>query len=370
MQPGIDIVDVINLLGAAQGLLLTIAILTLKKSGRTANVLLSGLIITCAVIIVDSVLYRSGYIYSVIHLAEILPSFAYLLGPLLYLYSKALTIASFRFERKHWLHFLPFLAVFLYRLPFVMQTAEYKTAYLNQVFDAYPAELLVIAIGVRLQVLVYILVTLRMLVRHGADIRQLFSSLDDISLNWLRNILVFSAFFWLLSVVRILFVYKIETIQLDSLLFSFLIYSVSYMGLKQPEIFVGVKDAEPAKKYAKSTLSQDKAEQYLKTLLKVMETEKPYTRKDLTLAGLAEQLSVSQHHLSQILNERLNQNFFDFVNQYRVEEAKRWLANRDYAHYSLEAIGKEVGFNAKSTFNAVFKKVAQITPSAYRNHPA
>jgi AraC-like DNA-binding protein len=155
---------------------------------------------------------------------------------------------------------------------------------------------------------------------------------------------------------------------------TIIIYGLAYLGLRQPETTAG-SDAptpadevavQPAKKYEKSTLTSERSEFYLKKLLSIMETEKPYTDGDLTLSKLASKLSISAHHLSQIINERLKQNFFDFVNTYRVAEAKRKLVDPAKKHYSLLAIAEEVGFNSKSAFNVAFKKQTNMTPSEFR----
>ena len=98
-----------------------------------------------------------------------------------------------------------------------------------------------------------------------------------------------------------------------------------------------------------------------------METDKLYLNSDLTLRELAEKLSISPHNLSEILNTRLNQSFYDFINRYRVEEVKRRLADNDSDKYSLIAIAFDSGFNSKSSFNTIFKKQTGSTPSQYRN---
>jgi AraC-like DNA-binding protein len=164
---------------------------------------------------------------------------------------------------------------------------------------------------------------------------------------------------------------------------SALIYSLGYLALHKPEALTGdigretshgATDAQvetadetlSAKKYEKSTLTPERGERYLRRLLAHMETEKPYVDGELTLPKLAGRLSIPAPHLSQIINERLQQNFFDFVNTYRVEEAKRRLLDPAKQHYSVLAIAEEVGFNSKSSFNAVFKKHVQMTPSEFR----
>jgi AraC-like DNA-binding protein len=157
---------------------------------------------------------------------------------------------------------------------------------------------------------------------------------------------------------------------------TIIINAMVYLGLRKPGTLIGVDNSsatEPgdqrAKRYEKSTLTSDKSEIYLTRLLTVMETEKTYTDGDLTLPKLATKLSVSAHHLSQIINERLHQNFFDFVNTCRVEEAKRNLVDPAKKHYSILAIAEEVGFNSKSAFNTAFKKQTHMTPSEFRKVP-
>jgi AraC-like DNA-binding protein len=97
-----------------------------------------------------------------------------------------------------------------------------------------------------------------------------------------------------------------------------------------------------------------------------MEKERPYTDGNLTLQKLAKALAMPANHLSQIINEQLNQNFFDFINYHRIEEAKRMLVDPARKHYSILAISEEVGFNSKSAFNAAFKKHTDMTPSEFR----
>jgi AraC-like DNA-binding protein len=97
-----------------------------------------------------------------------------------------------------------------------------------------------------------------------------------------------------------------------------------------------------------------------------MEEEKPYLNPNLTLNDLSNKLGISNHNLSEILNTHLKQNFFDFVNQYRVEEVKKYLADEGNDHLTLLSIAFDAGFNSKSGFNAIFKKYIHVTPSEYR----
>jgi ligand-binding sensor domain-containing protein/prolipoprotein diacylglyceryltransferase/AraC-like DNA-binding protein len=118
-------------------------------------------------------------------------------------------------------------------------------------------------------------------------------------------------------------------------------------------------------RYEKSRIDDDTAGTIVGLILKYLETKKPYKNPDLTLANLADQIDLTPHLLSQLLNDRLNKNFNNFINSYRVDEVKSMLedpANRD----KLLAIAYDAGFRSKTTFNTIFKKFTGKTPSEYR----
>jgi AraC-like DNA-binding protein len=139
---------------------------------------------------------------------------------------------------------------------------------------------------------------------------------------------------------------------------------MGYIGLRRPEGLTGMDDLP--RRYKKSTLTLERSDIYLQRLLNRMNSEKPYLDGDLTLQKLAKALAISPHHLSQTINEQLNQNFFDFINTYRIEEAKRMLLDPAKKHYSILTVSEEVGFNSKSAFSTAFKKQVNMTPSEFR----
>lgn len=95
--------------------------------------------------------------------------------------------------------------------------------------------------------------------------------------------------------------------------------------------------------------------------------QRQFLDSTLTLDKVADALTISKSHLSRVINTELGMGFPDYLNALRVEEAKSYLNNPDFANYTLVAIGLEAGFNSKTTFNTVFKKVTSLTPSEYRN---
>jgi AraC-like DNA-binding protein len=103
-------------------------------------------------------------------------------------------------------------------------------------------------------------------------------------------------------------------------------------------------------------------------LEKVMKEEKPYLNKNLSLNLLADKLNIRTHILSYILNTHYNENFYNYINNFRIEYCKALLKNPKKQHLSIEGIAFEGGFGSKSTFNTLFKKQYRMTPTQYNNN--
>lgn len=95
--------------------------------------------------------------------------------------------------------------------------------------------------------------------------------------------------------------------------------------------------------------------------------ERPYLNPELTLTQLASDLDITTHHLSQIINEQFKLNFFEYINQFRVEEVKSRISNPEFENYSFLGIALDSGFNSKSSFNRIFKKFTNQTPTQYKS---
>ena len=125
-------------------------------------------------------------------------------------------------------------------------------------------------------------------------------------------------------------------------------------------------EKEIIKKYEKSGLKKAEADNYFLSLEKFMREEKPYLDPDLTISDLSNKLGIQRHYLTQTINERLQKNFFMYVNEYRVREAKRMMDDENCKDYTLLRIAYESGFNSKSGFNTIFKRLTGYTPSEYK----
>lgn len=142
---------------------------------------------------------------------------------------------------------------------------------------------------------------------------------------------------------------------------------VIYLLLRFPDLARKAQEAV-ATAYAVSTLGKVDIERALASLRRLLEQEQVYRDPDLSLSRLAEQIDLSSHQLSELINTQLDTSFPRLVRQYRVEAAQRMLIDEPRA--SVLSIGLSVGFNSQSSFYTAFKDVAGTVPSRYRAKPA
>jgi AraC-like DNA-binding protein len=107
-----------------------------------------------------------------------------------------------------------------------------------------------------------------------------------------------------------------------------------------------------------ATNIQNKLENY-------MITARAYQNSKLTINDISKEMDIPRHYITQVLNERLQKNFFTWINDYRINDVKAKLKDEKYAHLTVIALAYESGFNSKSSFNSVFKKSTGQTPSEY-----
>ncbi len=302
-------------------------------------------------------------------------------GPFLYLYISSLTDDKFRISWKNLIHFTPFVLFNLYILlasffPHYAQKISldhseniHGTAYLFNLF-------LILTV---LSGPIYILLTIRLFRKLDINIFNNFSASGNSNLDWMRKLIYTFGVVWtvLLFFTTIHHVFGLFSWSFCTnglfLSLSVFILLIGFLGLNQKEIFVQYPDKkieyvidEPKTKYATSLLKEDEMDGYIHKIRQYMDDEKPYLDADISLPELSEKMNIPSHHLSRVINEKLNLNFFDFINQYRVEEVKSRINDPQYEHLSILGIAFDSGFNTKSAFNRVFKKMTGMTPSEFR----
>ncbi|HWR72051.1 MAG TPA: helix-turn-helix domain-containing protein [Nitrospirota bacterium] len=298
-------------------------------------------------------------------------------------------------------HFTPVVIVYVYLMPLLLLNSRTKAHVwylLNGHFRDTSAVVDPITITAIIQIAGYLILSLRLLAVHSGNIRQSFSTLKDVSLSWLRTLII--AFVLLLCMYTFFAVFSQyygiyhKASYLNNLLVTIVIYVMGYRGIRQSEIFTASVSPDAAGdpqqedraaaqdemaaprranagaydsvKYAKSSLSDNLAETILSRLTQLMEQEKPHLEMGLTLPMLSKMLAVSPNHLSQVINGKLNKSFFDFVNMYRVEETKKALVSPGSGRFSILGIALDAGFNSKSSFYSAFKKHTGMTPSQFK----
>lgn len=147
----------------------------------------------------------------------------------------------------------------------------------------------------------------------------------------------------------------------------FFIGMLTFFGFVQPEVFEGksIKEVTPFIKYRKTGLSPALSLEMKQKLLHIMHREKPHLNNELRLDDISRLMNLSRNHTSQIINEHFNLSFFDFVNRYRIKEAKKLLMKNMENGLTMTQIAYDVGFNNRASFYKAFKKFTERNPSEY-----
>ncbi|NML69445.1 AraC family transcriptional regulator [Chryseobacterium sp. RP-3-3] len=269
--------------------------------------------------------------------------------PLYYLYVNSACYYNFKLHKKHLLHALPFLFFFC----LFSVTGISKQGY--RVFD-------IISI---IQYYYYIIAVFLVLRTFRKLYQENYSSNHHLTYQWLIQ----TTLLFLIGNVFVLirgFVEENSPVYTYLYTFTslFVLFVISWFvlnALYRPNLFAGInKDLVPVK-----SVNELKEEpEQLKSLLQFMETEKPYLNDKLTLQKLSEQINLPEKQLSLLINQHTGKHFFDFINEFRITDAKTLL--KEQSQLTVLEILYEVGFNSKSSFYTAFKKETNLTPTDYR----
>jgi AraC-like DNA-binding protein len=223
--------------------------------------------------------------------------------------------------------------------------------------------------SLNIQIFVYLLLTIRFVLRYVEETKRNYSELSHVRISWYVLVLAIFISHWLFDILTSysLFWFDNLTEEFELLsLISLLAFAtvIIYRGLQRDLIFTSNSYKE---KYLNSNITEDEKVAYTLKLEEYMSKEKPYLSPKLSLTELADLVNLQPKYLSQIINESFNCNFFDFVNSYRIKEAKKQLElMKNYGHKTILELLFEVGFNSKSAFNRAFKKQLGLTPTEFK----
>jgi AraC-like DNA-binding protein len=346
---------------------------SVKKS--RANIFLSVLLIALSFNIAH-VLYAGNVFnhFSVKVYAFGDPTFL-LIAPLLWFYTSELTGHRVSLSWKQVLHFLPFVSIVLFSLSFQWINSQHVITFLE---SHHRILNILFWLAVVIQFSCYQFFIHKKWAAYQVLIQGEVSNTENINISWVR---FFMAVFLL---VNLFFLFSLfAVIHLDSrdwlwdvtaLVFSLSIFALGYKGILQREIFHHDLATAPMEtgpepvvlKPAQGNERQDK--DLINKLIGHMEQKRPYLDPELTLSSLAKALELNRSQLSQLINEGIGDNFYDFVNKYRVEEVKRLMVDPKVKNLNLLGIALEAGFKSKSTFNLIFKRFTGLTPTEYKKN--
>lgn len=225
---------------------------------------------------------------------------------------------------------------------------------------------------------IYALMGLTVLRAYRKNLPDHYSYTERISLNWLKWLVISILVLFILLFLLIRFGRQQQIVNTENLFnyvgaaLSIYVFIIGYMGMCQESTTSTTKKEMPDEKpadpipYKKTGLDEISAAQLYQRLLGHMEKEKPYLRDDLSLSILAQQIGVNPNQLSQAINQKSANNFFVFVNTYRVDEVKTKLLDPGLSHLSILGIAYDCGFRSKSAFNRIFKTQTGIGPLEYQ----
>ena len=364
MKIAFNIYVVLTLMVIAQGLFAAL-ILSTSKVNKVANRFLSLLLLGFSLWLIDS-FYKVAEVYQQdpeFYFQPIFYSFAF--GPLIFFYVKSITNSSFQFSKKDWIHFVPVLlqAGLYWFLTF--QSYPYKLWFWETIHFpiTYGLEFNLTLISMT----IYLGFSIRLLMNYQKWLEDQFSEFSKIHLNWLKIVLMIMlvlCVFWSVDLIsRYLFdiylVYNFSEISL-----GFVVLLLAYGGIRQSNIL----QVNFENKVAKTNLGLDEMDIVLIEKIKTrMLIEKDYLNPTLSLKEFSQNLNTPSRTISKHINQGLEISFVDFVNQYRVEEVKVKIDSGQLEQFTLLSLALESGFNSKSSFNRIFKKLTHMSPSEYVN---
>jgi AraC-like DNA-binding protein len=221
-----------------------------------------------------------------------------------------------------------------------------------------------------IQMITYLVAAIATLLRKFKSMNQSLLRTDNELLIILRNFMLqFLIIIVMLLVTKLYFGMKSDIGgYLVASYVSFMIFATSCQILNRSDFFdkPGSFFSFQPPKYKKSSLSEEGKETILAKITAEMEGKNYFTNNLASLSGLSKQINESPHHVSQVINEKLNKSFFEMLALYRVDHAKKLIREDKNAKLTVEELAELVGYNSKSSFNMAFKKYSQLTPSEYR----
>ena len=308
------------------------------------------------------------------HLLGIFMPLPLIHGPFLFIYTGSLTRYFPKWKLKYFLHFLPVIFFYIYFFDFYTSTGKEKLEFVEKMNTDpdplfsffYPAILL--------SGFSYIFLTFLLFKRHHRNIiNNLSNSSENNNLHWLRNLIIGLLVIWLVVLLGGFVLPASLQERAIYISVSLFVAFIGFFGFRQGDIFINIPDkflndgliGDDKPRYIKSGLKEEQAKEIKHQLEKIIIEKKLFLDENMSLPKLAEVVNIHPNYLSQIINEKFQKNYYDFINSYRVEEFKQLVFLGKNKNKTFYAFALDCGFNSKVLFNSSFKKLTGITPSEF-----
>ncbi len=367
-----SILELINYFGAFLGIIMSIVLLSKTRGTFAFKISLLMFLMSGSLIIALGTIVFSGKILVLPHLLRIDSPIHYFILPFGYFIVSAQFKPGFKFKWIHLLNFLPFLFNLVEFLPFYFKSAEFKIDYYTNFISTHGSVRLPFHFMFKIIIgIVYLVLQFTVFFKYKP---KLINKSGHIRLTiiWFWIFLLGQAFMYAgLLIERSIENYLITNpFSFYITVISFLIYDISISLMFFPSVLYGnqvIPELNPTKdKYERSKLNTDSKNIILEKLDDFLNNkEKPYLNPKISLNKVSLLLEINVNHLSQVINEKTGMNFNDYINKYRINEAKLILLSPQYKKLTIEAIAKMAGFNSKSAFYAAFKKHSGVSPKEF-----
>jgi AraC-like DNA-binding protein len=374
-----SLISIISLIAVFVSVLLSFFLLTVNSERKLGNVLLAGFILLNAIDLSAWFIYDFTKLHPDLELFR--RSTSWLINPVFYLYALSICFSDFRLKAKHLLHALPFIGYNLLLLPkFYLTDIKQKSFFLEHYGDGPAAKIMLLA-G-HLQFACYFIGVFLVLRKYRKIYLENYADSRTITYKWLFQLTVVITVVHSIVTLKDILKFTVSTDVFNGAQIIVGINAVFILcwfvlkALYYPDLFRGINSTiQPAENLVledhlanqpiKGVLSlQDQKE--LQRIRDYMVQKEPYLEPALTIQDLANQINMPVKDLSILINNHLDQHFFDFVNVYRIEKAMKILKDPAKAKLTILEILYEIGFNSKSSFNTSFKKHTDLTPTEYR----
>ena len=366
---GLGLTDFLIICGTSLGVLLGITLFFVKSRNLWSNRLLALLVWAILLYMIPGFADRFDQLQELPHIIGLQRLSGYLIGPLIFFYVRSSLIDGYTINKLDLLHLLPAAFDLLYNIPFFLQSGTLKLE--QHATNLQGLTFTIPALLKSLHAFIYLLLSIKLIDVYRKHLRNTVSNIDK---DYHQLMTAITAL--LIVPLGAILIYAVSGFTISMglvILTGFFLFFVGLMiiSLVKPRLLHDFPNpmeagASTQKKYTTSNLQEEQKQKYLARLTQYMQDHQPHLQSELTISQLASELNLLPNHLSQVINEKLNKSFLDFINQHRVEVAKQLLADPKKRHLTVLAIAHDSGFNSKTAFYSAFKKQIGSNPSEFR----